>query len=97
MEDVSTMLKVKESDIRKLIRDYLHLKGYFCYYNLQGLGCFPGLPDLVAVKNGKVIHIEVKKPGCKPSEKQVEFQRRLEAHGGIYIVATGIEDLVEIC
>lgn len=86
--------KIKESDIRKQVRDYLRLKGWLVIYLLQGLGCYPGLSDLVAIKGGKVVWIELKKPGKSvQSEKQIIFQEQIESHGGIYRVVRGIEDL----
>jgi len=84
---------VKESNIRKTIQDYLRWAGWFVYYNLQGLGCYPGLPDLVAVKDGRVVHIEVKAPNGVQSEKQKKFQKKLEAAGGEYILARDVEDV----
>lgn len=86
-------LQITETDIRRQIQDYLRLTGWFVYYNLQGLGCYPGLSDLVAVKNGRVVHVEIKKPGGRQSEKQKEFQRRLESAGGEYVLAKGIEEI----
>ena len=87
--------QVKESDIRRQVQDYLRLKGWFVFYHLQGLGSYPGLPDLQAVKNGRVVFIELKKPGGKQRKGQAEFQGNLEAAGGEYILCRGIEDLAE--
>jgi len=86
-------MKKSESDIRRQIQDYLRWTGWFVYYNLQGLGSYPGLSDLVAIKGGQVVHIEVKVPGGRQSEKQKKFQEDLEAAGGEYILARGIEDV----
>jgi len=86
-------VRVKESDIRRQIQEYLRWNGWFVYYNLQGLGCYPGLSDLVAVKKGKVVHIEIKRPSGRQSERQKKFQRKLEAAGGEYVLARGIEDV----
>lgn len=82
-----------EGEVRKLITDYLRWNGWFVYYNLAGLGGYPGLPDLVATKDGKTIHIELKRPGGKQRPAQVEFQRDLEAAGGTYILADKLEDV----
>ena len=84
---------MKESEIRKAIQDYLRWTGWFVYYNLAGLGSYPGLSDLVAVRGGRVVHIEVKTPKGVQSEKQRRFQRKLEAAGGEYVLARGIEDV----
>lgn len=83
----------KEADIRRLVTDCLRLNGWFVYYNLQGLGCYPGLPDLVATKAGRTIHIELKRPGGKQRPHQREFQRRLEEAGGTYLLVAGLEDI----
>ena len=91
------MKQLKESDIRKQIRDYLRLKGWYVMYFLAGLGAFPGLSDMAVIKEGRVLWVEIKKSGGKQSEKQIEFQRQIEAHGGTYIIATSIDDLEEIC
>jgi len=85
--------KITETDIRRQIQDYLRFKGYFVYYNLASLGSYPGLSDLVAIKNGQAIHIEIKKPKGRQSEKQELFQADLEAVGGRYVIARGIEDV----
>lgn len=84
---------MKETDIRHQVQDFLRWRGWFVFYNLQGLGCYPGLSDLVAVKKGKVVYIELKTKTGTQSEKQKEFQADLERAGGTYIVARGIEDV----
>ena len=89
-------LSIKESDIRKQVRDFLQVKGWYVVYFLAGLGVFPGLSDMAAIKNGKILWIEIKKPGGKQSEKQKIFQEQIELHGGEYIIATCIEDLEAI-
>ena len=84
---------MKESEIRTQVKEYLQYKGWFVYYNLAGLGAYPGLSDLVAVKDGRVIHIELKTKKGRQSKRQVEFQRNIEAAGGVYIIARGIGDV----
>ncbi len=97
-----TKLKLKrhrptESDIRRIIRDYLRLRGWFVFHLLQGLGCYPGLSDLVAVKNGRVIFIELKRPDVGVhSDKQKRFQADLERGGGEYILVDSLEGIREV-
>lgn len=86
-------MAANETAIRKQIQDYLRWTGWFVYYNLAGLGSYPGLSDLVAVRGGRVVHIEVKTPKGVQSEKQRRFQRKLEAAGGEYVLARGVEDV----
>mgnify|MGYP001446516152 CR=1 FL=1 len=87
--------KLTETDIRRQVTDYLQLRQYFCFYVLQGLGAYKGIPDLIAVKNGRVLFIELKTPRGRQSDYQRKFQADLEAHGGEYILCRGIDDLIE--
>ena len=83
-------MQVFESEIRGQVKEYLEWKGWFVFYHLQGLGSYPGLPDLQAIKDGQTIYIEIKRPGGRQSERQKKFQEDLEGAGGIYIVAHGV-------
>ena len=83
----------KERGILQMIRDYLRLRGWFVVRMQQGLGCHRGLSDLIAVKQGCVLFVEVKAPKGQQSTCQAEFQREIEEHGGVYVLAKSIEDL----
>jgi Holliday junction resolvase len=89
-------LKLTETDIRHQIQDYLRWQGWFVFYHLQGLGCYKGIPDLEAVKNGKTVYIEVKKPSGRQSKHQKKFQSEVERHGGNYEIARSLEDAMRI-
>jgi len=80
-------IKVLEKHVRKKIVTMLQIKRWYVYWNLQGLGCKTGLSDLVAVKNGIVIWIEVKKPGGKQSPGQITFEADITGAGGNYVCA----------
>lgn len=88
-------IKISEQDIKNQVKDYLSLKGYFHFHILQGLGAFKGIPDRIAVKDGRVLFIEVKKPGGKQSMDQVIFQNEIGIAGGEYILITCFEDLID--
>lgn len=88
-----------EKNVRREVTNVLEIHGFFCYYNLQGLGSYKGIPDLCAIKDGITMYIELKKrPGKdatgkrigagKQSEHQRKFQDEVERHGGIYLLAT---------
>ena len=85
--------KLTEIDIRRQVTDYLQLRQYFCFYVLQGLGAYKGIPDLIAVKNGRVLFIELKTPRGRQSDYQRKFQANLEAAGGEYVLCRGVDDL----
>ena len=96
-----------EADIRHQITDYLNLKGWLVIPNIAGklyVGdagkTHPGIADLTALKDGRVVWIEVKRPKSKgkaagtQSETQEQFQAAIEAHGGEYILAYGVGELI---
>jgi Holliday junction resolvase len=85
--------KLTETDIRRQVTDYLQLRQYFCFYVLQGLGAYKGIPDLIAVKNGRVLFIELKTARGRQSDYQRKFQADLEAAGGEYVLCRGVDDL----
>ena len=83
----------KEIDILRQVRDYLRWQGWYVYRNHQSLGSHKGLSDLTAIRDGKTVWIEIKKPIGKLSEHQVKFAEEIEAHGGKYLIVRKIEDL----
>ena len=102
------MLELKEKEIQKQILEWLEWKSIFHYRNNTGamtgkhkgktwflrFGAV-GSPDIIAVHKGKYIGIEVKGKNGVQSEKQKEFQERLEQAGGIYILAYCLEDVIK--
>ena len=86
-------VKISESDIRRQVRDYLRVKGWFVFHVLQGLGCYLGVTDLIAVKDGRVLFIELKTARGRQSQHQKKFQAELEAHGGEYVLCRGVDEL----
>jgi Holliday junction resolvase len=87
--------KITENDVKRVVKDYLSAKGFFHFHILQGLGSYKGIPDMVAIKKGRVLFLEIKKPTGKQSEHQKEFQQNIEYQGGEYILVRCLEDLIE--
>lgn len=85
--------KIKESGIRRQIQDYLRWNGWTVLYHLQGLGSMKGMSDLQALKDGRAVFIEVKRPGGRQSEAQKKFQELVEKAGFEYILAKSVEDV----
>lgn len=85
-----------ETIIKKSVRLYLHYKGWFSFPILQGLGAYKGIPDLIAVKNGQVLFIEVKRPDGRLSDYQKRFKENIENAGCKYIVARSAEELKDV-
>jgi Holliday junction resolvase len=90
----SKPIKLKESDILKQVRDYLKMTGWFIIRNQQSMGSHKGLSDLTAIKNGKVIWIEIKRPGGKLSPYQIKFKEDIQMFGGIYIWLTSLDEAI---
>ncbi|MEW6171296.1 MAG: hypothetical protein AB1472_07060, partial [Candidatus Omnitrophota bacterium] len=82
-----------ETDIKKQIKDYLNIKGWFNFPLLQGLGSYKGLPDMIACKDGQVLFIEAKTATGGQTEYQVLFQQKIEKVGCRYVLVRNIEDL----
>lgn len=87
---------VKESDIQAQIKEYLLRKGWFVVKIHQSLGCVKGIADLYAIKNGRSVWIEVKTPNGRLSEHQERFWSDVVNHGGIYIVARSVDDVINL-
>ena len=86
---------ITENDIKNQVKGYLSLKGWFWFYNLQGLGSYEGIPDFIAIKNGRTIYLEAKKPGGKQSPGQIEFERNITYQKGEYYLIDCLEDLIK--
>jgi len=82
-----------ETAIKKQIRDYLKLDGWFVRHHLAGLGSYPGMPDMSATKNSVTIEIEVKTPKGVQSQKQMDYEIDLVDHGGHYVLARNYEEV----
>ena len=63
---------------------------------LKRMGLRPGVADLVFVKEGRAYFLEMKKPGGKQSENQIDFQLDCAMVGAQYAVAWSFEEAVEI-
>lgn len=83
-----------ETALKSQIRQYLALKGWYVFPILQGLGATKGISDLIALKEGICLFLEVKSPKGRQSDHQVRFQRRVEDAGGRYRVIRSLDDLI---
>lgn len=91
---------------QQAILEYLTLKKVFHYRQNSGalktktgfyrFCSMNGVPDIVAVKDGVYYAIEVKDKKGKQQTSQVQFQKRIERAGGVYILAKSIDDVMVI-
>lgn len=61
---------------------------------LKGLGVVPGVPDVIAIRNGQIYALELKAKGGRTSPAQIACHLRLEAAGAIVATATGVDAAV---
>jgi len=87
-------IQLKEADITKQVRDYLHYKKVFHWKQWQGPMSQPrGVSDIIGCINGKFFAIEIKVPGGLITQNQADFLGAVRASGGIAFVAYSVEDV----
>lgn len=86
---------MNESSIQSSIKRTLEIYGWLVTKLIQTTT--NGIPDLMALKNGKTVFIEVKRPGNKPTPLQLFRHDQLRRKGFEVIVATKISDIQYLC
>lgn len=85
-----------ETAILRVVAGYLRATGWFVVRMQQGLGCHKGVADLVAMKGGRTIWVEIKTPKGRLSDWQDGFRQAVANSGCEYIVARCMEDVVDL-
>lgn len=70
-----------ESRIVKAVMDECRKQGWWCMKLHGGAFSLAGMPDVMAIKDGRVVFLEVKQPGKRPTPVQVRRMEELEGHG----------------
>ena len=99
------MRKLRESDIQRTIMEHLQHSGFLVWRNNSGKiksdrgGWMQlnvkGSPDVMALKRGILYGIEVKKPAETQTVAQGIYEEEFSKHGGRYILAWSLEDVIE--
>ena len=106
----NSKIELSEHQIQNQIIDYLRTIGFFVWRNNSGrifteskgkkrmivMGQ-AGLPDLFAIKKGKFIGLEVKRPGGKVTDLQFRMLKELQDHGASTAVVRSVEQLEAFC
>jgi len=87
--------RASEHDITVAIRQLLKSVGVFHWKVAQGLGCVPGVPDIIGVYQGRMLGIEVKTERGIVSDHQQRFIEAINREGGIAFVARSVDDVIE--
>jgi Holliday junction resolvase len=86
---------MKESQVQKKIKERLERNGYFVTKLIQT--STNGIPDIMAIKRGNVVFLEVKAEGGKLSELQEFRIEQLKSVGVFAKVVYGVEDIDVLC
>jgi hypothetical protein len=101
---------MRESNIQNSICEYLSYKKHFFWRN-NTTGVFDpvrktfrskpkyalnGVPDIIVIRDGFFIGLEVKKAKTYQSKDQKEFERKCKDAGGEYYVVRSIKDVQDI-
>ena len=85
----------EETKIKSQIKGYLKIRGIPSVHILQGLGCYPGLPDRQLLLQDMLVPLEIKAPGGKLNPAQEIFKALCESLNIPYILAHSVEELDE--
>lgn len=98
-----------EKEVLKACLEWLAAHGWFAWRQNSGavageykgkrrfmrFNSAPGCSDILAIKAGKLLCLETKRPGGKVSDKQRAFLARAQEAGALAIVAYSVQDLEE--
>lgn len=70
---------VREADIERKVKAWCEVNGYL-FIKMSALSA-RGFPDRMILKDGKVMFLELKKPGEKPRPAQQEWLSKLQRLG----------------
>jgi Holliday junction resolvase len=87
---------MSERDIERDILEYLWMRGVFAWPTHSGkrMPVTPGVPDIIGVKDGRMIAVEVKTETGRVSKTQNEFHSKLMLHDAFLIVARSLDDVI---
>lgn len=105
-------LSTSETDIQRSICDYLALRHHFfwrsntaptvqksaegwAFRKMPKYG-MRGVPDIIVIKDGFFVGLEVKAAKGRQSPEQIAFEDRVKEAGGEYYVVKSIDEVREI-
>ena len=96
MTDRGKAVKFSEKEITHSIRSLLKQFQIFHWKNFGGPMGEKGVSDLLGCYQGKMLALEVKKPGGRPSPEQLRFIENVKANGGIAAIVHSIDEVIEL-
>ena len=74
---------ITEKQFLQQVKDLARLRGWQTYHNLNARGSDPGFPDLVLVRDGRLLFIELKTEKGRISPVQDIWLKRLREVGTV--------------
>ena len=72
-----------ERQLQDAVLKLARLRGFLCYHTHDSRRSQPGFPDLVMVRGGLALAVELKVRGRKPTDAQLEWLHALNEVRGI--------------
>jgi len=89
------MTGLTEQQITQQIRQVLKICRVWHWKSWAGPMTFPkGISDILGCWQGRMLAIEIKRPGGRVSPDQQKFIERVNAEGGFAFVAYSVDDVV---
>lgn len=91
------MATTPENKVKAAIKRWLTKEGFYWFSAAAGPFSVHGVPDIIVCANGNFIGIEVKAPGKEKNVtvNQAHHQKRIKDNGGIALVASSLDTVVE--
>ena len=89
-----------EGEVKSAVKDALQKAGWYEWtvnqFNKRGYRVKSGISDLIAIREGRVLFLEIKAGNGKQRPAQAVFQAEIQAHGGEYYVIRSVDELIAI-
>lgn len=89
---------MRERELQSQVELLLRMGGWLVYHTYDSRRSAPGFPDIVALRGSRILALELKVEGAKPSEAQYEWLRAWDRAGALaYVVRPGnLDELAAI-
>lgn len=86
---------MSHDELETVVGDYLTLRGYLVVrtHGPRNKPVQPGVPDLIAMQNGRALLVEVKAGRDRQRADQMDFEERARRRGVPYVVVRSLEDV----
>ena len=82
---------MKESELERKVVEYCRKCGLLTYKFTSPSS--RGVPDRIIIGKDKVMFMELKQPGKRPTPLQYRELRRIQGHGGMHVAAMWADDI----